>query len=109
MFWISVAAMGLCVAGASWAGQGVFAQFLDYVERDLAARLRSLRISNRQLHRWVQLWLVVLLGVFCGLWIGLRTPVLAFLAVMFCAAGPWYLVRRLAQRREQKIEDQLAD
>lgn len=101
--------MGLCVAGASWAGQGMFARFLDYVEHDLATRLRGMRITNRQLRRWVQLWLVALAVVFCSLWVGLGTPVLAFVMVLFCAAGPWYLIRRMAQRREQQIEDQLAD
>ena len=28
---------------------------------------------------------------------------------MFLLCGPWYLLRRMAQRRRQKIEDQLAD
>lgn len=109
MLWISVATMGLCVAGASWAAQGMFGRFLDFVEADLAQRLRILRISNRQLRRWIQLWLVVLVVAFFSLWLGFDMLVFALLAAVFLSAGPWYFVRRLAQQREQKIEDQLAD
>lgn len=109
MLWISVVAMGLCVAGASWAAQGMFGRLLDFVESDLARRLRVLRISNRQLRRWIQLWLAVLAVAFFALWLGFDMLVLAVLAAVFLSAGPWYFVRRLAQQREQKIEDQLAD
>lgn len=109
MLWISVATMGLCVAGASWAAQGVFGRLLDFVEADLAKRLRILRISNRQLRRWIQLWLAVLAGAFFTLWLVFDMLVLAVLATVFLSTGPWYFVRRLAQTREQKIEDQLAD
>jgi tight adherence protein B len=34
---------------------------------------------------------------------------LGLLAAVFLAAVPWYLLRRMAQRHRQRIEDQLAD
>jgi tight adherence protein B len=39
----------------------------------------------------------------------LESPVFAILISVFLLCGPWYLLRRMALRRRQKIEDQLAD
>ena len=75
---------------------------IDFAEADLAKRLRILRISNRQLRRWIQLWLAVLAGTFFTLWLVFNMLILAVLATIFLSAGPWYFVRRLAQTREQK-------
>ena len=46
-------AMGLCVAAASWAGQGAAARLLDFTVEDLGDRLRSLRFTTPHLRRWV--------------------------------------------------------
>jgi len=102
-------AMGLCVAAASWAGQGAAAQLIDFVEADLADRLRSLRIATTHLRRWMIAWLSMVGLLFFILWLGLDLVVLAVSIAALLLAGPWYLVRRLATRRRQKIEDQLAD
>lgn len=102
-------AMGICVAAASWAGQGAASQLLDFVEADLADRLRSLRIATTHLRRWMISWLSMVGLLFFFVWLGLDLVVLATLAAMLLLAGPWYLVRRLATRRRLKIEDQLAD
>lgn len=102
-------AMGICVAAVSWAGQGAASQLLDFVEADLADRLRSLRIATTHLRRWMISWLSMVGLLFFFVWLGLDLVVLATLAAMLLLAGPWYLVRRLATRRRLKIEDQLAD
>jgi tight adherence protein B len=52
---------------------------------------------------------VLLAVIFFGLWLGLDAFPVALLTVVVLAAGPWYLVRRMAATRRQKIEDQLAD
>jgi tight adherence protein B len=44
-----------------------------------------------------------------ALWLVTDGFVLAVSTLVFIAAGPWYLIRRLATRRREKIEDQLAD
>ena len=46
---------------------------------------------------------------FFGFWLGLDSLIFAALGVVFLAAAPWYLLRRMAERHRQKIEDQLAD
>ena len=39
----------------------------------------------------------------------LDSLIFAVLISAFLLCGPWYLLRRMAERRRQKIEDQLAD
>ena len=46
---------------------------------------------------------------FLVFWLVLESPVFAVLLSAFLLCGPWYLLRRMAQQRRQKIEDQLAD
>ena len=109
MFWVCNLWMGVCAAGATVAARGSYAQFVDYVEQDLADRLRTLRIVSKQLRSWINTWIAIVGATFFGLWIGVDMPAFAFLfAVLMCAA-PWYIVRNLAQKRRAKIEDQLAD
>ena len=106
---ISNVVVGSCVAAVAFANRQNFVAAIDFVEQDLHDRLRSLRLSTRNLRVRIQAWLAIVGGTFCALWIGLATPVLSLLVAVLLAAGPWYLVRRLAQERHRKIEDQLAD
>jgi tight adherence protein B len=102
-------AVGLCVASAAYVNRDNYVLAIDFVERDLFDRLRSLRLSTRNLRVRIQAWLAIVGGTFCALWISLAAPVLSTLVALLMAAGPWYLVRRLARERRRKIEDQLAD
>ncbi len=102
-------AKGMCVAVASWAGQGAAARLLDFTVEDLGERLRSLRFTTPHLRRWVITWVAIVGALYFILWLGLDLWVLATFSAMLLLAGPWYLIRRLAARRRQKIEDQLAD
>ena len=102
-------AMGVCVAAGSWAARDAGTRLLDFVTADLGDRLRSLRLATPHLRRWVLTWLS-LVGLLYGfIWLGLDMWVLGVLVAVTLLAGPWYLVRRLAARRRQRIEDQLAD
>ena len=106
---ISNVVVGSCVAAVAFANRQNFVAAIDFVEQDLHDRLRSLRLSTRNLRVRIQAWLAIVGGTFCALWIGLATPVLSLLVAVLLAAGPWYLVRRLALERHRRIEDQLAD
>jgi tight adherence protein B len=101
--------VGLSVSAAALLNQSNCVRAVDFVERDLTERLRSLRLSTRNLRRRIQVWLVIVLATFCALWMAMAAPVLSALIALFLAATPWYLVRQLAQERRRKIEDQLAD
>lgn len=106
---ISNIVVGSCVAAVAFANRANYVAVIDFVEQDLHDRLRSLRLSTRNLRVRIQAWLAIVGGAFFALWIGLAAPVLSTLVALLLAAGPWYLVRRLAQERQRKIEDQLAD
>ena len=101
--------MGLALAIASYSGGGYFALGFDAVERGLADKLRRLRASTRRLRKYLVGWLIVMGCVFLGFWLVLDSLIFATLIVVFLAAAPWHLLRRMAERRRQKIEDQLAD
>ena len=109
LFWVCNVTMGLCVAGAAWAGRSGYGEAIDWLERDLSDRLRSLRISAIPLRQWINIWLAIAAAALCGLWIGLEMPILSLLAGALLAAAPWYIIYRLATARRQRIEDQLAD
>jgi tight adherence protein B len=101
--------MGACVAGIALTAGPSYSRFIDYVEHDLKDRLRGLRASTENLRRRINMWLAIMGGVFFSLWIGIDSFVLALLVVVIMGLGPWYVVRRMARKRRQKIEDQMAD
>lgn len=101
--------MGVCVGAAAWVARSAAGEALAFVESDLKERLRSLRITTPHLRQWIVTWFVAVAMLFVFLWIGLDLWVLGFMSATLLLAGPWYLVRRLAAIRRQKIEDQLAD
>jgi len=101
--------MGAAVGTLAWSARGDFSRWLDHLERDLADKLRRLRAPTHNLHRYVVIWLSATATNFVVFWIVLESPVFAVLLTVFLLCGPWYLLRRMAERRRQKIEDQLAD
>ncbi len=100
---------GVLVAGAAYANLGNYSALIDFVERDLRDRLRSLRALTPHLRRWINIWLALVAAIFFILWLGFEMLPTAMLVAALLCAGPWYIVRRLATTRRQKIEDQLAD
>ena len=51
--------MGTAVGTLAWSAQGDFSRWLGYVERDLADKLRRLRVATHNVHRYVVVWLSV--------------------------------------------------
>jgi len=109
LFWICNLTMGICVAGIALVSRGNYAAAIDYVERDLRDRLRSLRISAARLRSWINIWIAIVGATFLTIWLGLGMPVIGLLTAVLMGAGPWYVVRNLAQARRERIEQQLAD
>lgn len=103
----------VCVgAGAglfALAGQDYFRQAIGFVEDDLRDKLRRLRINTRSLHKWVIAWAIAVAGALLGFTLLLGSLPFGLLFAVSLVCVPWYLVRRMAQRRRFKIEDQLAD
>jgi tight adherence protein B len=101
--------VGAAVAVATLFGRARLAQALDWVERDLADKLRRLRVPTRNLRRYLIGWLIAVGCTLLGFWLVLDSLVFAVVISVLLICGPWYLIRRMAQRRRQRIEDQLAD
>jgi tight adherence protein B len=101
--------LGAAVAIAAYAGNDYFQQGLAYVEDDLRDKLRRLRINTRSLHKWVIAWSIALLVALLGFTFALDSLPFGILSTSVLAFVPWYLVKRMAERRRLRIEDQLAD
>ncbi|MDY0165121.1 MAG: type II secretion system F family protein [Thermoguttaceae bacterium] len=107
--WLASVLMGTAVGWGYFSLRGQFTRALDAVENDLAEKLRRLRASTRGLRRWIVFWLMAVAAVFFTFWLLLDNLVFGALGAVFLMAGPWWLVRRMAERRRRRIEDQLAD
>ncbi|MFN9370808.1 MAG: type II secretion system F family protein [Planctomycetaceae bacterium] len=101
--------IGLSCALIPLTGGDLFHWALGFVEDDLREKLRRLRVDTRPLHGWLIVWLLAVGVVFLGFLLVLDSAVFAILFSVLLIAVPWYVVRRLAEQRRQKIEDQLAD
>jgi tight adherence protein B len=107
--WCSTLFIGLAVAIGSYASGGYVLMAMDAVERDIADKLRRLRTSSAHLRGYLLSWLAAIGCTFLGVWLGLDNVIFAALMSAFLVAAPWYLLRRMAERHRQRIEDQLAD
>ncbi len=100
---------GACVTVAAFFGRHAVTSAFDFVEQDLDGRLRALRAKPKRLRAWIHLWSGILVTIVAVIWLATDGLMLALLTGVLLAAGPWYLIRRMATERKQKIEDQLAD
>ena len=106
---IGIIALGGAIAMFAYAATDYFEELMDFVEKDFKIQFRRLRMSTKGLRRYlVTWWLIVMMLVIFG-WVGLGLPVLGTLAGFVLIGLPWWLVRRMAKRRREQIEDQLAD
>jgi len=107
--WLGSVLAGGAVFALVYGCREHFGRALAAVEKDLADKLRRLRVATENLHKHLVAWLIATAGIFGGIWIGLGSLVFAVLISLFLLAAPWYLVRRMAEHRRRKIEDQLED
>jgi tight adherence protein B len=94
---------------APWAGEQIYRRVLDYMEADFRDKLRLLRLGSTRLRMWLVVWSILMLGTFLSLTVVLASLPLGLLTAFLMGALPWYVLRRMAETRRQKIEDQLAD
>ena len=106
---ISSSLVGAAVATFVYFCRDYYGSFLDFVHADFAEKLRRMRISTVNLRTYLLAWSVVIVGGAGALWVAFDSFPLALLATVVLFCGPWYLLRRMAQRYRDKIEDQLAD
>lgn len=106
---ISTVLAGFSCAGIALAGQPYAAEALAYIEGDLTEKLRLLRMQTRYLRTYLLLWLGWMGCVLAVLGIWFESLLVAVVLCLLMACAPWYLIRRLAQQRRERVEMQLAD
>lgn len=107
--WLVSLLVGLTVALAVYASLGYFASGFGALERDVTEKLRRLHAPTGKVRPYLVTWLALIAVTFFGLWLVAGKPVFAVALSVFLLAFPWYLLRRMARRHREKIEDQLAD
>lgn len=107
--YLSSLVVGAAAALCAHACRDYYAQGLDWVQRDFAEKLRVLRIAPRGLRAILKVWSGLVLATLVVLWLLLDSLVFGLLFCTLLVSFPWYLLRRMARERKQKIEDQLAD
>lgn len=109
MIAISTALIGAAVGLGAYAGAPFYALGLDFVERDIGDKLRRLHYRTNNLRRILVLWSIALAATFLGTWLLAENLTFAVLGTALLSCGPWFVIRRMAERYRQRIEDQLAD
>lgn len=82
---------------------------LHIVEVDIRDKLRQLRIVPRKLKYWLVVWSILVATSFFVLTVVFASFPIGFVIAVLEIALPWYILRRMALKRRQQIEDQLAD
>ena len=100
--------MAAGAAGASWFSRDLVGKGLAIIESDIEVELKAMRVKTPHLRKYLAGWFYLMIVVFLLLWFGYGSPVFATLAIVLMGPLPWYLLRRMAQRRREKIEEQLA-
>jgi tight adherence protein B len=103
------ALVGVGVALAAFAGRESIGAGLAFVEDDLRDKLRRLRVNTRNLHKWIVAWAIAVAAALLGFSIALDSIPFGLLFAILLVCVPWYIVRRMAEKRRLRIEDQLAD
>ncbi len=107
--WLASLLIGLAAAMAGWGLRTSDGGWFDDLERRWSDQLRRIRVSTVRLRMYLTCWLGITASVGVLLWVGLGSPLFAACAIGLLLTVPWLILRNLAARRREKIEDQLAD
>jgi tight adherence protein B len=107
--WLGTGLVGAGVGFLAYSGQDYYARALDYLEQDLGDKLRRMHTPTHRLRQYLVAWSAAIVLVFVVFLFALNSALLGGLMAVFVACAPWYLVRRMAELRRRKLEDQLAD
>lgn len=101
--------IGAAIAVGAVAGRKFYVDVLLRLEDDLREKLKRLRVNTKSLRVWLLSWAAFVGFLFVLMWIVLDMLVIGLVIISMFVALPWYVVRRMAEQRRVKIEDQLAD
>lgn len=101
--------IGGSLSFGAWAGRDELNRWFDAIDNDLREKLRLLRVSTQKLRTWLIIWMVFMLTIFVVMWLVFDALVFGITFAALIGYLPWYIIRRKAENRRRKIEDQLAD
>jgi tight adherence protein B len=101
--------MGVAAVTLGLSSREYYLAGIDFIERDLSEKLRRLRTPTQHLRRYLIAWTALVAGSLFLFWLWLDSLAFGLVAAVFLACAPWYLVRRMAERYRQRVEDQFAD
>lgn len=101
--------IGAAFSMGAYAGQSGIQQGFDFVESDLRDKLRQLRVNAKYLRPILATWFLTVIATLMVFAMALGLPVLGLTIASVMVSLPWFFVRRLAKKRRERIEDQLAD
>ena len=90
------------VGTLTWASRDWVGILLSVIEDDVSAKLKEMRVATKYLREYLTCWFYFLIALFIGFWFSYGSPVFAILSVGLLGPLPWYLLRRMAERRRQK-------
>ena len=100
---------GAAVGLLAYSGRNTWNRLFEFAHDNLKNKLRRLRLDTVHLRRYLVAWSALVLIIFISLSVFAGSPLLGLFASGLTIGLPWYLLRRLAERRSWLIEDQLAD
>ncbi|MDH3717044.1 MAG: type II secretion system F family protein [Planctomycetota bacterium] len=106
---IATVLIGVATGLLVYFGRSYYWMAIDWVERDFADKLWRMHIRTNRLRGYLVLWSWALVTLFIGFWLFAGSVAFALLSSVILFCGPYYLVRRMAERHRERIEEQLAD
>ena len=97
------------IAVGALAGRSSYSSAIDFVENDFQDKLRRLRLRTNSLRKYLISWSIVVAVTAAVLLVVAGSLVFSITAAVLLVSLPWYVLRRLAEKRQLLIEDQLAD
>lgn len=92
-----------------YVAEGHYWSALSRLEKDIADKLRALRVSPKNLKRWLVAWSLLILLSFLTLTVLFASLPIGVITAALIGALPWHILKVMADKRRQMIEDQLAD
>jgi tight adherence protein B len=92
-----------------YAAESYYDAGLKRLEVDMKEKLRLLRVSSKNLRRWLVAWSMLLLISFLLITVVFGSLPFGLVTAGLLAALPWHILKVMAEKRRQQIEDQLAD
>ena len=92
-----------------YAAESYYLSGLERLEVNMKDKLRQLRVSPKNLRSWLVAWSTLLLLSFLTMTVVFGSLPFGLVTAGLLAALPWHILKVMAEKRHQQIEDQLAD